>query len=532
MSRLTINAKLALPSLALIAKQVYLNTPPNEQLFVLHGAKLLEVFTRFNISTENTKAVLEQCINNEYISEDLVAAFTKDINAFLTLLKADSDSHQTLLDLFSYVKGSLKGTDSKFVALRNKISYLKNSDLNAEFPLAFIVDQSPYLAIIEKYRDVVLSELRENNPEEYKILQNAKKQTKDIFLNFVRNYVRNIGSLVNYDTMLSVLQQHNIVNTLPQEFKGYIDEHCNLYTLGRLKLYSVPHNCEVIMNPSYNIKTDNAYVCSAKSALAKNYTLIYTEQYKNAARDKKFTAVKNLKKSIKDLRAGWVKHLIPTSKYFEEAIILELIYTTQARIGNKNNATVDKRSGKARQTYGISTILNEHFSIEDGILHIKYPGKAAFKGDHIHYQEHKVEPINKELELIINWFAVNNRPKVFSTTDAKTRAFFKSLNPPEYVTIHKLRTLQGTLMMQERIKHHPFTGAKNSTAKVTKWLKDEALDVGKQLGHMSGEKYTAATAIAHYIDPATMMRIYREAGVLPTKTMLKLVGADMESLTL
>lgn len=528
MSRLSINSKLALQGLIIVADGVYNNKPLDEALSIKFIPTIIQVFERFDIPTDKLCLVIEQAYNGDYVEEELLKELNKDINKFLSLVKTDPDAHPSVIELYAHVKGCFLGTNSQYVHLRNKTGLLGNKLLNSLF--TFDVDvskQHEAVAFVQQYEGVELAKLKEENLSEYKKLSSAKKLVKEVFTSAVKDYIRINGPLVEYKTIISYLESCNIYHTLPSGFVGYIDEYCSLYTTKKVKLSATPYNCVVKMNPGYNADTDNTYVCSARSEKAKNDTFIYSEPYKIASRDKKFKVVKSLKKDINRLRKQWLSHLDTKDKLFQQAIILELIYQTQARIGNKNNATIDKQTGKARKTYGISTILKEHFYFVGNDLHFKYPGKAAFKGDITHYQEHVVQPLSTELEYIIDWFRdleLEDKQAVFSVTDAKVRSFLKDLNPPEGVTIHKLRTLKGTIMMQERVKNHPFIGTKNSTAKVSKWLKEEALEVGKQLGHMSGEKYTATTAIAHYIDPVTMMKIYREAKVLPPKPMLRLVG--------
>lgn len=534
MSRISINSKLALQGFIVLADAIYNHKPIDEYLGLKFIPKTLETFTRFGILTENLSIVVEQAYNGDYVQDDLLKLLNKDINSFLTLVKMDQDAHPSVIELYSHVKGCFLGTNSQYIHLRNKTGLLGNKELNSLFSFSFSVsEQQQAINFVKQYENIELAKLRQDNPEEYKKLNAAKKIIKETFINAVKVFIRNNQPLSDYDKVISYLKTNNIQHHLPIGFKGYIDEFCNLYTNKKAKLSSTPYNCVVKMNPSYDSAKDDTYVCSARSKKAKNDTFIYTESYKAASRTKKFKVVRDLKKTINSLRKQWLNCLDTKNKHFQEAIILELIYQTQARIGNKNNATIDKSTQKARKTYGISTITEQHFYFVGNDLHFKYPGKAAFKGDITHYQEHIVQPISDELIFIIEWFKNLNlaeNQQVFTVTDAKVRSFLKSLNPPEGVTIHKLRTLKGTVMMQERIKNHPFIGTKNTTAKVSKWLKQEALEVGKQLGHMSGEKYTATTAIAHYIDPVTMLKLYREAKVIPPKPMLRLVGITEDNI--
>jgi DNA topoisomerase IB len=346
----------------------------------------------------------------------------------------------------------------------------------------------------------------------------------------IRNYVRASGSrLVPYDSVLQHLHKHNIEHKYPTAFVGFIDEAGIFYTIAKKRIEGVPLNSTLTMNKNYDPLLDNSYVFSAKTENAKSTTYYYTREYKLSARKNKFTAVKQLGLDIKSIRSKWSRIIKTLSEGYEEAVILELIYQTQARIGSRSNKTLDKRTGKYLRTYGITTVRAEHLEIVGDEIHFKYPGKGAFKGDVIHYQQHVITPSDPIMQIVINDISARLKKlspdeEVFSTNADRVRELFKNLGASDYVSVHKLRTLKGTMMMTERIKNHPFKGKRVSSTAITKWLREEALQVGIQLGHMSGEKYTAATALAHYIDPTVMTKLFKELNCVIPKTLARLSG--------
>lgn len=525
MTRLVINAKLAIPGLVTFAYDVY-NDTYSEELVMKYVPDLVKSFSRF------TKSGISSFIEEYYCTYDISDSNIKLLRAlvldFVKQLRTDVSVNANLVELFTLASSVIGGNEKAYFSLRDKISIIPQRDVVMLFPLDVDTEiQGEKLEYLATYTQEEIKQLREDKSDKYKDILRAKKAIKQVTTTFIRQYVRERGLLVAYDKLISALTAANIEHSLPAGFVGYIDEFCGLYTLEKKKLAITPYNCVITMNPKYDAKLDNTYVCQAKSSEAKNYTAVYTANFKKEATAKKFKAVKDLTSSINTVRNNWLSCLLPTNKDFESAIVLELIYATQARLGSKQNATLDKATQKYKRTYGISTILNTHITINDRSITIKYPGKAAFKGDIHHYQIHEIgrEEIHPQIYSFLLKRAAIQGP-VFKVSQQKVRDLLQACGAPEGVTVHKLRTLKGTGMMTERIAKHPFKNTKTSTSAVTKWLKEQALDVGITLGHMSGEKYTSSTAIAHYIDPVTMLKLYKEARVMPTKAMLKLLHID------
>lgn len=431
--------------------------------------------------------VASEILIDGFASTEAVIAFRAEVNTIKKAIET-ADTNPILLELLRASTSLANGNPKALESINKNLVFLGNTTLNELYSQLFPAT-------------------------------NAKEA--------IRNYIR-INGLTSLDTVIKYLELLGLEHTYPKGLPVLIDENGVLYTIAKKRIEGVPFKAEVKLNPNYDPIKDDSYIFQAKTENAKSFTYYYTTDYKVKGRENKFKAVKVLSTNIKSLRTDWTKIIMAKAPSREEAIVLEIIYQTQARIGSSSNATLDKRTGNYLRTYGITTILKKHVTVTDEGLYFEYPGKGAYKGDVIHYQKHNFvasDNVTKEIvkELSKRLKTLNDEDKVFQTNDTKVRALFQQLGAPEGVTVHKLRTLKGTMMMTEAIKNHPFKG-KTTSAKVTKWLRQEALEVGIQLGHMSGEKYTAATAVAHYISPQVMVKLYKDLDVVIPKTMAKLAG--------
>lgn len=534
MSILVANSKLALPGLVILAKCSLFDLIEDTDLTHKYVEQALRSLSRIQVDTASLKALVDE-LYADSLSDDTVAAVRKVIAALVKQLRADASANQNIIDLYGVVSGTFAGDLKHYVTLRDKVPVLGITEITELFPISVDTDsQLAHLEVASQFDAEQLAELRLQKDPQYKAIVQARKASRTVVSEYIKQYCRQSGKpLVSYAQLLADINAQNLQHSLPSGFEGYIDEFSQLYTRYGRKIAGFPSNAVVTMNPQYT-KEDNCYVFTARTDAAVSTTYFYTQQYKNASRESKFTVVEQLSKSIKTIRSLWLKKLTLKDPQFEEAAILELIYHTQARIGSTSNATLDKRTGKYLRTYGMSTILIKHYTVEEDHVVFEYPGKAAFKGAIVHLQTHKFYPDTKQGKTVFEWLkkqkSKDEDAKLFSVSATRVRELLKDLGAPEGASVHKLRTLKGTLMMKDRIKTHPFKSKKTSATEVSRWLKEQALEVGIQLGHMSGEKYTASTAIAHYIDPVAMIRLFKEAGVAPPKTMLKLVGIDAYSL--
>jgi hypothetical protein len=107
----------------------------------------------------------------------------------------------------------------------------------------------------------------------------------------------------------------------------------------------------------------------------------------------------------------------------------------------------------------------------------------------------------------------------------------KTLGIP-HLTPHKMRSIRGTRLMRDQMKKYTKAAIKKlpNTGLVTgaeRLFKQEALEVGKLLGHVAGGKVTAATAIGAYIDPIWAQSWFTDNGVR-VPTFLKTTTHDAD----
>lgn len=365
----------------------------------------------------------------------------------------------------------------------------------------------------------------------YKEFLSLRRTYIQAYKEFLQQYVRASGSkLVKISELLTVLKREQIEHTIPSGFIGQIDEQGSLYTLEGLKLVSNPSYI-VEMNPEYNGKKDNTYVCSGLPYKgAPKPVIYYTTAYRMARSADKFDVVQDLSKEAPALRKKWLAKIKDDvdDRTSVKACMLELSYLTTARVGSK----VGNTGGET--TYGLSTLRSKHIKLEPSRIIFTYKGKDGVRQRHVVHQNDspKFKQIYSTLQQLVDKapkddgvFRVQAR-KIIST---ELNKFIVSLGAPEGTTIHKFRHLRAYVMTNEILERNPFSKRRNVTEKeVTDWLKKQLLMVGKQLGHISGDKVTANTAIGAYISPVTLAQFYKNLGLRIPKYVEKLLHSKQD----
>lgn len=327
-----------------------------------------------------------------------------------------------------------------------------------------------------------------------------------------------------YLPLVDVLRRfkaEKVYNELPKDFVGNIDDQGRFYTTAG-KLIAVTISGEVRMNPAYDPKTDNGYVCEYTPAFAQAPTRAYTVDFKKERVEKKYSVVGQVLGKLETLTGKWLKDLRKAPKTREScvAILCELIYETTARVGNDRAAT----DGKA--TYGATQWRVKHIKLTATRCDIKYPGKSGVIQHHvIHFNTPRLKLLATKLPGFLEGkkpddYFIDFKGKPLSSNNINY--YLKYLGFPVGFTIHKLRTARGTEMAYSILKDAPFDSGADAKA-VNTWVENEMLKVGKALGHISGETVTAATAIANYIDPSVLDDFYRKVNVRPSSKIQKAI---------
>lgn len=540
--------------------------PPSQLDSVIKiGREALPVIEKAGVNPNGYLATIKE-ITNDGIIDESQSQFNIFLKATLDLQKELQTNYKVapaLFQLLDYARRMAKGSESSKLWIEKNVGILKDPFLTSIF--SKVVEVKPQKDEELETLKTLVKKLGGKGynlgPTERKTASAAKpayyqefiairRQLSDQAKAWSMHYVRANGDsdgLVSYDRFEAALAKSGIlVHNFVSGFKGFVDDKGFLYTTAKRKVAGSPNGGKALMNPAYDAENDIGYVFKAdiKDALTQPY--YFTENHKSRASKKKFSAVNTLADDISGIRKKWIGIIRSGDAEEDEndldflsAMILEIIYQTQARIGSMNNATKDKKTGEYKQTFGLTTIQMRHLRQIGAGLSITYEGKAAFKGEKVHKQKHILDKnenltLKKIVGILLEWKA-DRRSNEYVFQTAKGGAIspiyvnrlFKRLGAN--TTVHKLRTLKGTLMMNEIVAKNPWKAPKKNAAssnEVMSWLKSKAEAIGKQLGHTAGGTVTGNTAIQNYCDPNTMATLFKDANVMIHPTILKLTSAD------
>lgn len=506
---------------------------------------------------------------NEILSESSVEQSQRDLTSFLKSvatyqkqLASNSNMSQVMLTLLNNARLMAAGSESAKKNIEMNVGILQNKLVSSLFAEDKNVSQIPFFDRVEQLVKLLGGEGKEGqyrltvgeqkeaaakgkkDPQFEELRQELltlRREAWDAAKKWLRSYIRSNSDdrgLTDYRKLRKQMKKKKLyIHNFAEGFNGFIDDKLALYTTEGLKINGSPNGGVIRMNPQYDPKKDNAYVFMSDQQGAITTSRYYTESYKAKATKSKFETVDKLGDSVKNLRKKW-RSRIKTKKIkhkdFYPACILEIIYQCQARIGSSSgNSEVD---GSRIKTFGMSSIQCKHLRIVGKGVNISYPGKKGMK------QIHKLEnDMGKAMRIVIKFLEKRKKEgkpgeSVFPGTrgigplpTSRVNDYLKRCGADASITVHKLRHLKGTQMMEKILEKHPWKkDSKNASSSgvVTKWLKVKALAIGKVLGHYSNGKVTPTTAIANYCKPAAMIELYQAASVpLPT-AILKIAGID------
>lgn len=439
------------------------------------------------------------------------------------------NSYISLLnDLGLYLRNQ---SEPAYKRITKGISILNDININKMFIQQVDTKQSSQISNLKKIvkkltgkEDVKIDaatakKVRTKYEDLYKQYLKLRRETLDTYKRTLLNIIRSSGKkYLEVNKVLRLLKQKGIsVHTIPKGFEGFIGDDGSLYTVEGKHITGIPLG-SVVMNPSYNPKTDNSYVFSSDGdgtfATSQRY---YTDDYKQKARKVKYEKAKKFSGKLDTIRNKWLTALKRWTgdSTSVAALMLEIAYRTSARIGGRGMTA-------GKETYGLSTWRPKHITIKPNEIKIKYKGKKGM------LQQHTIKAEDNVSKLIIKHIKelVQDKDKndlVF--TDDKGRhvnaivvnQYLKSLGSP--VTIHKLRTAAGTSLMQSLLDNSKWKTKKEiNDRELEKWVKEQAIQVGKKLGHQSTDaktgktKIVGTTAINNYINPQVIKNFYDDLG--------------------
>lgn len=380
-------------------------------------------------------------------------------------------------------------------------------------------------------RDLKLTELekeklRVDNPEEYALVLELRRNILGVAKQFIRMLVRKAGGMMRYSNVLAELQDAYVFHDLPaaENWDGYIDEEGNLYTKEKKQIKGKP-GFTIVGNPAYDPKKNDTYVFSVQTSMG-NTQYFYTVDAVQGWKEERFEAVEDFAPIVSEVRDNWLRDVFATQHKIKTlAVICELLYWASARIGSvKNNV-------RGEQTFGISTIQGRHVERTGNSLVIDYVGKTGV------HQHHILTPKTREqkevAKAVLAWAKeAGDEGYVFDLvagrhstppTNTTINNYFKSKGAT--VTVHKLRHARAATIMDRLMRSKQncpyFRYSKDGSRTLIQAQKPtqqeaEALyrnlakEVGKELGHTAGEKVTEMTAINNYVPPETTLTFFND----------------------
>lgn len=505
---------------------------PTADMDKLHG---------FLLKGANAKTLQKEKNKNIYANR---------LTSFLEMLYEHRDSFKRELDLsredLSFLNDMrlyfVRKSDAAASRIMKRVSMFNDPQLNALFVHEDSEDMSSELnrlkALVKKHSGstgtVMPTEILERWQAHNKA-KGTKLKDHETYLELKRvlrnSYKKRLLTLIRSSgepylplrDVIKILNEEGVVHALPSGFIGLIDDHGRFYTTAGKQLLQAPVG-EVLMNPEYNPKLDNTYVCKYLPPFAQDYSTAYTVDFRKAKKRKKFDVVSATIPLIPKLSKKWRSKMGTETKENILADILEFVYQTSSRISSKNARTAGER------TFGATQLMKKHLSFGKTGVTISYKGKSA--GD----QKHKIKAntvIGKNLISIMGQLVEDRSASmhVFSRdgkttyTSAVLNSFMRELGFPEGFTIHKLRTIRGSILAIDALEKLKIPkDVKEST--LNKMVEQALLIVGKELGHMNGGSYTATTAIQNYINPEILQAFYakfEDQGIRPSEKIQKAI---------
>lgn len=500
----------------------------------LEQFQITRVFNRpiqLLLSGEDTSA-------NKY--EHLVKAAFLKLKDKKKALEKDTSLTKQQLSMFNDVRLAFNGSESAEKRLMNNASYFRDSHISKMFlhegeHTESSTQNSLYKRLEQHVMkhgqvagnvmpDTTLTEWRDkakelgSNLPQHQDYLDMRRERKAIYDKAIANIVRGSGQPI-LDVKEIKAQLGNIQNDIPDWFVGKMDDKGNFYTEAGLQLLNKPIGIGS-MNPNYRPGDDNAYVCKYKAPFAQNFTNVQTIKNRTEGRVESFGIIQGMLPDIQKYVKKWLPDLAkgPGTLRSTAAAICEVIYQTSARIGSTKAATAGET------TYGISTLLRKHLNLNSQRVIMKYIGKKGGPQKHvIKFDDQRTQM----LESALVDFCDGEKPTDYVFTfrgkplnNGQINGYLRDLGFPEGFTIHKFRKLRGTGMAKILMDKCPL-GPRSKDAEVNKWIETQCLKIGKELGHLAGEKVTATTAIANYIDPSVFQPVYDKTNTRPNSKIQK-----------
>lgn len=504
----------------------------------------------------------EKYTNTSFIIQTQKNIF--DIFSAINSLKVhieDNDIEKTTSDFIENCrKAVLIDSESAQNQLAEKTGKILNSkNLVSEFISEEIEDSSDEESKIQQILESVgipfkiylnsdtLKKFKEEHPEKHKeytkLKNNISKKQKD----FIRKFVlRNEADYMLASEVREKLKENFSQPYIPKIPKGlklmitsesqYRDEDGSV--IGKsTPLVNLSPNAVIQHNPKYEPGKDTWIFKYMIPGTKETYNFVYTVESRKERKSEVFSYIGNLDvEDIEKLRDRWRRDVISGSEKNKVlGTLVEMMWRTNARIGSKDDTDTNAygaRTWKIKKLKGGKVDCRFLLSTTDKKAVITYRGKGQGKeAATVSHQKHIVRFSGNSVDRAL----FNNLKDLLKDKSNPEFVFtFKEKNGNKLIPYrevsnylksigfkaspHKLRHLHGSLEMKKLLKEKQkeiknFKENKPKATEFKKWYEELALEVGRQLGHFSGEKPSAATAISSYIDPTISWDLFNDIGV-------------------
>jgi hypothetical protein len=372
--------------------------------------------------------------------------------------------------------------------------------------------------------------------KQYLALNSAAKKIFNAHLN---NLLRASGkNMIDFSVARQQLAKRGLARIyLPTGFEGNI----GLYR-GKVALFTSAGNAiqgmpawtaTIYMNAGYDADADTGgYVFKIKDPNQQEETPFYTITTKAANRTARFDLVKTTIDNVDTYRAKWVKDIMGAEDGLTQAcaVMVELIYETQARIGDPKNSV------NGESTYGLSTLLASHVKLEGtSKIHFSYPGKKGVPQDHVFVAKGTT---GRKVISVVKAMLKGKKDEAYVFTQGirKTRVTAKNVN--DYMKSlglvigpHKLRHVRGTIVAKALIdgsmKTFKPTG-RTAQSEAEKYFKGEIAEkTAHMLGHKKGDGEALwSTSVSAYISPDVSASFFERRNLRTPEFIQKLIRAE------
>lgn len=491
---------------------------------------------KLGILADVTKIVNLFVLKKKFTHDDAVE-LGKLLSTQKKTLDADLSIDSAELQLFNACVSNLaRNSESSWAKLFKGISLLAEPSLIAEWieeeePLHEISGVSATTALKNVHSCVTvfngstskiwlspqdLAAFRASDMATFKVYSQNVKVLNQIVKKAIFAFVRKSGKdKVTIDALRAYLDQNKIVNNVVRGMSGgLIDENGVVYTREGFQLQRIPVG-PVRMNPLYKPDADSTYVCTELEPPCTRHSTVQ-KVMKN--KGNKFSAVQEFLKNESAHRARWVTDLKKDgTKEQIMACMVELLWATSSRIGEKGNATAGK------ETFGLSTLNPSHIVVSTNQIQLKFAGKKAYDkaGNTVNEQNfiYKVNDVtSKKVQAIVKQlmqgkaksatvFEFNGSPMIRQYIGKYLKSIGVALSS------HGFRHINGTRIALAELAQCPYKKGQATQAQVEKWVKDALKKVGNALHHRNGTNVTAMTAITSYIDPGLLVDFFEGQGL-------------------